>query len=90
MPREISVPRDNSATAGGVAGNHLGDHDIYGTNGGGWGVVAKLRRMIRIQIPVGYEDETGFHVGVEPRELKLSDTGFSKGTNDWSQGEHEL
>ena len=30
------------------------------------GVVAKLRNAVRIDIPVGYQDETGFHTGVKP------------------------
>jgi hypothetical protein len=36
------------------------------------GIVAKLRNAIRIDIPVGYQDETGFHMGVKPagKEVK--------------------
>jgi hypothetical protein len=30
------------------------------------GAVAKLRNAVRIDIPVGYQDETGFHMGVKP------------------------
>jgi hypothetical protein len=30
------------------------------------GVVAKLRNAVRIDIPIGYQDETGFHMGVKP------------------------
>lgn len=26
---------------------------------------AKLRNMVKIEIPVGYQDETGFHYGVK-------------------------
>ena len=29
------------------------------------GVVAKLRNAVRIDIPIGYQDETGFHMGVK-------------------------
>jgi hypothetical protein len=29
------------------------------------GIVAKLRNAVRIDIPVGYQDETGFHYGVK-------------------------
>ena len=32
------------------------------------GIVAKLRKAIRIEIPMGYQDETGFHLGIEPAE----------------------
>jgi hypothetical protein len=30
------------------------------------GIVAKLLKAIRMEIPIGYEDETGFHTGVKP------------------------
>ena len=30
------------------------------------GIVAKLRNAVRIEVPVGYQDETGFHMGVKP------------------------
>jgi len=29
------------------------------------GIVAKLRSAVRIDIPIGYQDETGFHYGVK-------------------------
>ena len=29
------------------------------------GLIAKLRNAISIEIPVGYQDETGFHSGVK-------------------------
>jgi hypothetical protein len=29
------------------------------------GLVAKLRKMVKIEVPVGYQDETGFHYGVK-------------------------
>jgi len=32
------------------------------------GIVAILRKAIRIEIPIGYQDETGFHMGVKPAE----------------------
>jgi hypothetical protein len=32
------------------------------------GIVAKLRRATRIEIPIGYQDKTGFHMGVKPAE----------------------
>jgi hypothetical protein len=34
-------------------------------------IVAKLRNAIRIEIPVGYQDETGFHLGVKPAEKEI-------------------
>ena len=30
------------------------------------GIVAKVRNAVRIDIPIGYQDETGFHTGVKP------------------------
>jgi hypothetical protein len=30
------------------------------------GVFAKLKNAVRFNIPVGYQDESGFHVGVKP------------------------
>ena len=35
------------------------------------GIVAKLRTAIRIEIPIGYQDETGFHMCVEPAEKEV-------------------
>jgi hypothetical protein len=35
------------------------------------GIVAKLRKAIRIEIPIGYQDETGFHMGVKPAEKEV-------------------
>ena len=35
------------------------------------GVVAKLRNAAKIDIPVGYQDETGFHMGVKPAEKEV-------------------
>lgn len=32
---------------------------------GVWEIIAKLRRALRIEIPIGYQDETGFHRIVE-------------------------
>jgi hypothetical protein len=29
------------------------------------GMIAKLRRAVSIEIPVGYQDESGFHIGVK-------------------------
>jgi len=30
------------------------------------GIITKLRNAVRIEIPTGYQDETGFHMGVKP------------------------
>ena len=35
------------------------------------GIAAKLRDEIRNKIPAGYQDETGFHLGVKPAEKKI-------------------
>lgn len=32
------------------------------------GIIAKLRNAVRFQIPTGYQDESGFHMGVKPAE----------------------
>jgi hypothetical protein len=40
-------------------------HDVYFSRGDVWGIVAKLRRALRIEIPIGYQDEMGFHRIVE-------------------------
>ncbi|MGO8836306.1 MAG: hypothetical protein ACLQAH_14910 [Limisphaerales bacterium] len=45
-------------------------HDIHVARGGVWGIVAKLWKAIRIEIPIGYQDEAGFHVGVKSAEEK--------------------
>jgi hypothetical protein len=29
------------------------------------GIMAKVRNAVRIDIPAGYQDETGFHLGVK-------------------------
>ncbi len=28
-------------------------------------IIAKLRNMVKIEVPVAYQDETGFHYGVK-------------------------
>ena len=30
------------------------------------GIAAKVRNALSIAIPVGYQDETGFHMGIKP------------------------
>lgn len=40
----------------------------------GWtsrGIIAKVRRAVRIEIPTGYQDETGFHKGIKPVEKEI-------------------
>jgi hypothetical protein len=34
-------------------------------------IAAKLRKAIRIEVPIGYQDETGFHTGVAPAEKEI-------------------
>ena len=34
-------------------------------------IVAKAINSIRIEIPVGYQDEMGFHMGVKPAEKEI-------------------
>ena len=40
--------------------SHAGSAGISTT-----GLVAKLRNLVKIEAPVGYQDETGFHYGVK-------------------------
>jgi len=35
-------------------------------------MAAKVRAAIEAQIPIGYEDETGFHTGVKPRDMEAA------------------
>jgi hypothetical protein len=40
-------------------------------------IAAKVRAAIEAQVPLGYQDETGFHTGVKPRD------GEAAGIADW-------
>jgi hypothetical protein len=35
------------------------------------GLIAKLRNMVKIEIPVGYQDENGYHSGVKSAEKEV-------------------
>ena len=35
------------------------------------GIIARVRNAVRIDIPTGYQDETGFHLGVKPPEKEI-------------------
>jgi hypothetical protein len=35
------------------------------------GIIAKLRNAVRFDIPIGYQDEAGFHFGVKPVEKEI-------------------
>ena len=35
------------------------------------GIISKLRNAMRFEIPVGFQDETGFHYGVKPAEKEV-------------------
>ncbi len=35
------------------------------------GIIAKVRNSVRFEIPTGYQDETGFHMGVKPAEKEI-------------------
>jgi phage protein D len=41
-------------------------------------IVAKLRKAIRIEIPIGYQDERGFHMGAKPAEKQAKSHWFCK------------
>jgi hypothetical protein len=45
-------------------------HDVYFSRGNVWGIVAKLRKVLRVEIPIGYQDESGFHRIVERPPIK--------------------
>jgi hypothetical protein len=32
------------------------------------GIMARIRAMVEKQVPVGYQDENGFHLGPEPKQ----------------------
>jgi hypothetical protein len=34
-------------------------------------IIAKLRNVVKIDIATGYQDETGFHMGVKPIENEI-------------------
>ena len=39
-------------------------------------MTAKVRHLVSIKIPIGYQDETGFHLGVElPKKISLPELG---------------
>jgi hypothetical protein len=31
-------------------------------------IAAKVRALLEAQAPIGYQDETGFHTGIKPRD----------------------
>jgi len=35
------------------------------------GIIAKLQNAMKFEIPTGYQDETGFHMGVKPAEKEI-------------------
>jgi len=53
-------------------------HDIHVARGGVWGIVAKLRKAIRIEIPIGYQDEAGFHTGVKSADMEAKRRRFAE------------
>jgi hypothetical protein len=32
------------------------------------GIASRLKNAIKLEIPTGYQDETGFHTGIKPAE----------------------
>jgi len=36
------------------------------------GIIAKLWNAVKIEIPVGYQDETGFHAGAKPAQKETT------------------
>lgn len=35
------------------------------------GIIARLKNAVRFEIPTGYQDETGFHLGVKASEKEI-------------------
>ena len=35
------------------------------------GIIAKLKNAVKFEIPMGYQDETGFHTGVKSPEKEI-------------------
>ena len=35
------------------------------------GLIARLKNAVKFEIPVGYQDETGFHTGVKAEEKEI-------------------
>jgi hypothetical protein len=35
------------------------------------GFLARIKNALKIEIPVGYQDETGFHTGTKPAEKEV-------------------
>jgi hypothetical protein len=35
------------------------------------GIMAKLKNAVKLEIPTGYQDETGFHFGVKAAEKEV-------------------
>jgi hypothetical protein len=47
------------------------EHKTLSSSGAGFplaGLLAKLRNVVKINVPVGYQDESGFHTGVKRSE----------------------
>lgn len=36
------------------------------------GLIARLKNAIKLDVPVGYQDETGFHIGVKADEKEIN------------------
>jgi hypothetical protein len=47
------------------------DDDLYLALGGGRGIFSNLWKAIRIEIPSGYQDEEGFHLGVDAAKSEV-------------------
>ena len=54
-----------------AATTHEPPPDVAREEPGFRGIVSKLRNAVRIEIPAGYEDETGFHMGVSAAEGEI-------------------
>ena len=35
------------------------------------GIIARLKNAVKLEIPMGYQDETGFHTGVKAAEKDI-------------------
>ena len=60
-----SIMHKNTATLHGSLPNMASFGSMF------HGIVTKARDAVRIHIPIGYQDETGFHMGVKPAESEI-------------------
>jgi hypothetical protein len=53
------------------------------------GIFAKLRAVFRLRAPVGYEDETGFHLGRTSTHSETSHSFYHQNLNKFDQSNQD-